>query len=128
METEKQIAVRITLSAVPEFLPLVQSLADRMAVNREFAESQRLQMKQGIQQASRHLLQGEGEDAEMSLDLAGYADRVEIVVESQKDLGASEADLYLLNELLDRVALEESGGGLHRLTLVQYHAAPGGKS
>ena len=128
MDSDKQIAVRITLSAVPEFLTLVQSLVDRLAHNRDFAESQRLQLKQGIQQASRHLMRGAGEPAEMSLELAGYADRVEIVVETEKDLGTSEADLFLLNELLDRVALEESGGGQHRLTLVQYHAAPGRKS
>ena len=128
MDSDKQIAVRITLSAVPEFLTLVQSLVDRLAHNRNFAESQRLQLKQGIQQASRHLMRGEGEPAEMSLDLAGYSDRVEIVVETEKNLGTSEADLYLLNELLDRVALEESGGGQYRLTLVQYHAASGRKS
>ncbi|MGH9804748.1 MAG: hypothetical protein ACRD4D_06225, partial [Candidatus Acidiferrales bacterium] len=106
MDTDRQIAVRMTLSAVPEFLPLVQGVVDRLAEHREFAESQRLQLKQGIQQAARHLLLGggEGEAAEMSLEVAGYADRVEIVVEAEKDLGTSEADLYLLNELLDRVA------------------------
>lgn len=128
METDKQIAVRMTLSAVPEFLPLVQALADRLAQNREFAESQRLQLKQGIQQACRHLCGDEQDEAEMSLEVAGYPDRVEIVVETDKELGTSEADLYLLNELLDHVALEESGRGQFRLTLVQYHAAPGRKT
>jgi hypothetical protein len=128
MDTDKQIAVRITLSAVPEFLPLVQGLVDKLAQNREFEESQRLQLKQGIQQACRHLCRDGDEEAELSLDVAGYSDRVEVVVETDKELGASEADLFLLNELLDRVALEESGQGQYRLTLVQYHAAPGRKT
>jgi hypothetical protein len=125
MDTDKQIAVRITLSAVPEFLPLLQSLVDRLAQHREFEENQRLQLKQGIQQASRHLMQDGEKGGEVSLEIAGYPDRVEVVVETEKDLGASEADLYLLNELLDRVALEEGGEGRLRLTLVQYQAAAG---
>jgi len=128
MDTDRQIGVRVTLSAVPEFLSLVQALADRLAQNRDFSESQRLQLKQGIQQACRHLMGAGGEPGEMCLDLSGYPDRVEIVVETDRDLETSEADLYLLNELLDRVALEESGEEGLRLTLVQYHAAPGRKS
>jgi hypothetical protein len=130
MDAEKQIAVRMVVSAVPESLAVVQSLADRLAQNRDFEESQRLQLKQGIEQASRHLLrrEEEGEEAELSLDLAGYADRVEVVVETEKDRGTSEADLFLLNELVDRVVLEESGEGQLRLTLVQYQAAAGRKS
>lgn len=128
MDTEKQFAVRITMSAVPEFLALVQRLADRLAENREFAESQRLQLKQGIQQACRHLTAEPGDAAELSVDISGYPDRVEIMMETQTGLETSEADLYLLNELLDRVALEENEGGRLRLTLVQYQAAPGRKS
>ena len=128
MDTEKQIAVRVTMSAVPEFLALVQGLADRLAENREFAESQRLQLKQGIQQACRHLTAEQDDNAELSVDISGYPDRVEIMLETEKGLETSEADLYLLHELLDRVAVEENEGGQLRLTLVQYQAAPGRKS
>lgn len=123
MGSDKRIAVALALTADPELLPVVEGLVSGLAAQLGFGESQQRNLRQGVEQACRSLMRsGKGDGrGEMRLELAGFSDRLEIVLEDGGGTcESSEADMFLLTQLLDRVALEEMGKGKSRLTLVKY--------
>lgn len=128
MGRDRQIAVRMTLTPAPEFVAIVQGFLNRLAEQQGFSESQRLNLREGMRQALVGLrkpgLEAVGRD--WNLEFLGFPDRLEIVLETEDESAAgSETDLYLLNQMMDRVVLEETEAGRRRLTLVKYR--PGGE-
>lgn len=123
MADGRQTTVRMVVTRVPEFLPVVQGFVDQLAQQMRFDQRHRLTLKQGVLQACRRMMEpGDGGGSEeIQLEFLGYPDRLEIVVESGADVpGATETDAFLLNQLLDRVSVEETGEGGQRITLVKY--------
>lgn len=123
MGSDKQITVAIALSPDPELLPVVDAVVSRLAEQMGFEESQRFNLQQGIQQACRCALENCGgrRGEELRLEFSAFSDRLEVVVEDGQDATkVAEADSFLLNQLLDRVAFEETGEGKLRMTLVKY--------
>lgn len=123
MGSDKQIAVALALTPDPDLLPVVQGLVNRLAEQMGFGEVQRLNLQEGVRQACRQLIENWGEDGEeeMRLEFSGFSDRLEIVVENGEGAAESaEADAFLLNQLLDRVAFEETREGKSRIILVKY--------
>jgi hypothetical protein len=125
MSDDKQNAVQLALTPAPELLSVVQSVVERLAEQLSFAESQRVSLKQGVQQVCRRIMEKPASlrGPELRMELCGFSDRVEIVLEAKgRAREAEEADRVLLNQLLDRVTFEEAGNGLMRVTLVKYHS------
>lgn len=123
MADGRQTTVQMVVTRVPEFLPVVQGFVDQLARQMSFDQRHRLTLKQGILQACRRMMEpGEaGGSEEIALEFLGFSDRLEIVVESGAGVpAATEADAFLLNQLLDRVSVEETGEGGQRITLVKY--------
>jgi hypothetical protein len=115
------MALAMTLTPDPVLVPAVQGLMG-------FEESQRRNLTEGVGEACRQMMRKlKGiEDDEVQLEFSGYDDRVEIHMENGHDATepppVSEADSYLLNQLLDRVIFDDNGKGKFRLTLVHYLA------
>lgn len=125
MGRERQITVRMTLTPVPEFVRVVQGFLNRLAEQWGYSEGQRLNLREGLRQAlgRREPSKPGRAGREWNLEFLGFPDRLEIVLETENEsAGTNEAELYLLNQLLDRVVFEEAGPGRRRLTLVKYRA------
>lgn len=123
MGSDKQIAVAVALTPDLGLLPVLQGLVNRLAEKMGFGESQRFNLQEGVRQACRSLIENWGErgDEEMELKFSGFSDRLEIVVENgEGGAAATGPESFLLNQLLDRVVLEETGEGKSRITLVKY--------
>jgi hypothetical protein len=122
------MALAMTLTPDPVLVPAVQGLTGRLAEQLGFEESQRRNLTEGVGEACRQMMRKlKGiEDDEVQLEFSGYDDRVEIHMENGHDATepppVSEADSYLLNQLLDRVIFDDNGKGKFRLTLVHYLA------
>ncbi len=125
MAGDSQTAVRMILTPAPELLPVLQGFVDRLAEQKGFAETQRLTLKQGLEQACRRMVeawQGDPE-TELKLEFNAFSDRLEITIEGKNGSSTErEDDLLLLNQFVDRVRVEESGHGQRRLTLVKYRS------
>lgn len=123
MGSDKRMAVALVLTPDPGLLPVVQGLVGGLADQMGFAESRRINLQQGVEQACRRLLgSGPGDTGgELRLDFAAFADRLEILVENGgENSETAESDFFLLTQLLDRVAFEQTPAGKRRLTLVQH--------
>jgi anti-sigma regulatory factor (Ser/Thr protein kinase) len=119
MDNGKKLALTVVLSPVLDLLPVVRLLVGRLAERMSLRESRRLNLQQGVAQVCGRAMERAGENGNpIRLQFSGYPDRLEVVVENKVKLNESES--YLLNQLLDRVAFEESPNGRDRLTLVQY--------
>lgn len=118
MDTGKKLALQVELTPDPDLFPVVRLLVARLAEQMKLRESQRLNLQQGVAQICRRAAE-QSNGATVRLQFVGFADRLEVVAEGAT--GMAETDLFLLNQLLDRVSLEEAGGQ-GRLTLVQYLA------
>jgi anti-sigma regulatory factor (Ser/Thr protein kinase) len=123
MGERDQITVRMRVTRVPEFLPVVQGFVAGLAEQLNFKEGQRLKLKQGIGQACAQLMEASGNSVgqEIEFEFNGFPDRLEIVVESGQGGETVETQAILLNQLLDRVSVEDTPGGGQRLTLVKYN-------
>ena len=131
MAGDSQTAVRMVLTPAPELLPVVQGFVDRLAEQKGFTETQRLNLKQGLQQACRRVVEAWRGDpeAELKLEFQSFADRLEITIQDRNGSSAeNEADLVLLNQLVDRVLIEEAGQGQRRLKLVKYRTRGSGRA
>lgn len=123
----------MTLTADPELVPAVQNMTGRLAEQLGFKESARRSLAEGVGQACRQMMRkARGiEDEDVRLEFAGYEDRVEIHLENGHEATEpppmSDADAYLLNQLLDRVVFDQTREGKFRLTLVHYVAGPEGQ-
>lgn len=131
MADDSQTAVRMVLTPAPELLPVVQGFVDRLAEQKGFTETQRLSLKQGLEQVCRRMVeawQGEPE-AELKLEFQSFGDRLEIIVEGKNgSLAEGAADLPMLNQLMDRVLFEEPSHGQRRLRLVKYRSRGSGRT
>jgi len=118
----------MTLTPDPALVPAVQGMTGRLAEQLGFAEEQRQNLTQGIGEACRQMMRkARGiEDEDVELEFSGYDDRVEIHLENghaaTEPPPMSDADSYLLNQLLDRVVFDDNGKGKFRLTLVHFVA------
>lgn len=122
MGTEKRMRVVLALTPDPDLVPVVAGLTGGLADQMGFEESQRLTLLEGVEQACRCLMgKGRANDgARMRVAFCAFPDRLEIIVEDGGDAAEpSEADSYLLNQLLDRVAVEETNEGTVRLILIK---------
>lgn len=111
------------VSAVPEFGPIIDLFVDRMAQQVGLVESERFNLKQGVQRTiGGSLDEGEGGSSrEIQLEFSGFSDRLELVVEMGGAVAEpAEANSFLLNQLLDRVTVEEAVDSGKRVTLVKY--------
>lgn len=125
MSEDKQTAVQLALTPAPELLPVVRTFVDRLAEQMSFAESQRVSLRQGVQQVCRRIMEKPASlrGQELRMEVCGFPDRMEIVLEAKGQAReTAEADAALLNQLLDRVVFEEAEDGLMRITLVKYHS------
>jgi hypothetical protein len=123
MADGRHTTVQMVVTRAPEFLPVVQGFVDQLAQQMSFDQGRRLNLKQGILQACRRMMEpGEGGGSEdIALEFLGFSDRLEIVVESGAGVpAATEADAFLLNQLMDRVSVEETDEGGQRIMLVKY--------
>lgn len=127
MDTSKEVKVQMVLTPAPELLPVLQGFVDRLAEMMSFAECQRFNLKQGLRHACRRMMEGEAAaEEEIRLELSGFPGRLEIALETTAQAAQmTEADSFLLNQLLDRVVFEEIGEGHARITLVKYHSQQG---
>lgn len=118
-----QITMRMKVTPVPEFLPVVQGFVEQLARQLNFKESQRLNLKEGVGRACARMMEpgGGASRGEMQLEFNGFPDRLEIVLESGESRKPAETQAFLLNELLDRVSEEETREGGRRLTLVKFN-------
>jgi hypothetical protein len=123
MDEIDQITMRMKVTPVPEFLPVVQGFVEQLAGQLKFKESQRLNLKEGVGRACAQMMESGGgaSQGEMQLEFNGFPDRLEIVLESGKGGEPAETQAFLLNELLDRVSLEETPEGGRRLMLVKFN-------
>jgi len=117
----------MTLTPDPNLVPAVQGMTGRLAEQLGFEESQRRNLAEGVGQACRHMMRkAKGMDEDVQLEFSGYDDRVEIHLENGHDATEpppmSDADSYLLNQLLDRVVFDDNGKGKFRLTLIHFVA------
>lgn len=118
----------MTLTPDPGLVPAVQGMTGRLAEQLGFEEGQARNLTQGVGEACRQMMRkGKGiEDEDVQLEFSGYDDRVEIHMENGHDATEpppmSDADSYLLNQLLDRVVFDDNGKGKFRLTLVHFVA------
>lgn len=120
--------VHFALTPAPEFLPTLKVAVSRLAEQAGVEETHRFNLQQAVAQACRRALEKEAQEAgaELRMTVSRLSDRLEIVVEGGKDASkTTEADLFLLNQLLDRVILEETAEGKRRLTLVKYFTRVG---
>lgn len=110
------------VTAVPEFSSIIALFVDRMAQQAGLAESGRFNLKEGVQRTlAAALEEGKGgSGGEIQLEFMGFSDRLELVVEGGAAAEPAEADSFLLNQLLDRVTVEEAGETGKRITLVKY--------
>jgi hypothetical protein len=123
MDEIDQITMRMKVTPVPEFLPVVQGFVEQLAGQLKFKESQRLNLREGVGRACAQMMESEGgaSQGEMQLEFNGFPDRLEIVLESGEGKEPGETQAFLLNELLDRVSLEETPEGGRRLMLVKFN-------
>jgi hypothetical protein len=128
MTNHRRIALVMELTPDPDLVPAVQGMTGRLAEHLGFAEDQRRRLAEGVGQACRQMMRkAKGIlDEDVKLWFSGYEDRVEISLEDGHDATEpppmSDADSYLLNQLLDRVVFDSNGRGKFRLTLVHYLA------
>jgi len=123
MGGEEQTTVQMVVTPVPEFLPVVQNFVDRLAEQLNFGEPQRGHLKEGVGRTCAPMMDAaEGVAAEpIRLEFGGYPDRLEVIVEAAQGRGkAPDVSTSRLEELLDRVQVEETAGGGQRVTLVKY--------
>ncbi|MCI0404401.1 MAG: hypothetical protein L0212_12930 [Acidobacteria bacterium] len=126
MTNHRRIALVLTLTPDPDLVPAVQGLTGRLAEQLGFEDDQRRNLTEGIGQACRQMMRkAKGiEDEDVQVWFSGYEDRVEISLENGHDATEpppmSDADSYLLNQLLDRVVFDSNGRGKFRLTLIHY--------
>lgn len=122
-ERDQTTVMRMRVTPVPEFVPVVQGFVEQLAGQLKFKEPQRLNLKEGVGRACAQMMES-GEAAaggEMQLEFNGFPDRLEIVLEAEKGREPAEAQAFLLNELLDRVSFEETPNGGRRLVLVKFN-------
>lgn len=123
----------MTLTPDPELVPAVQGMTGRLADQLGFEAGQARNLTQGIGEACRHMMRKDKgvEDEDVQLEFTGYEDRVEIHLENGHEATEpppmSDADSYLLGQLLDRVVFDDNGRGKFRLTLVHFAAASGSR-
>ncbi|MFQ5723132.1 MAG: hypothetical protein ACE5G6_01470 [Terriglobia bacterium] len=123
MEREKRIVVGLALSCDPGLLPVVEGLVSGLAGQLGFEESRQHNLQQGVIQACRRLMGAAGtyNGREVHLQFTGFPDRLEVVLEDEVQAAEeSETESFLLQQLLDRVSVEQTGEGKLRLTLVMY--------
>lgn len=102
---------------------MVQGFVEQLAGQLNFKESHRLNLKEGVGRACAQMMEsgGNASRGEMQLEFNGFPDRLEIVLEAGEGGKPAETQAFLLNELLDRVSVEETPQGGRRLTLVKYN-------
>ena len=133
MTNQRRIALAMTLTPDPGLVPAVQGMTGRLAEQLGFEENQARSLTQGVGEACRHMMRkAKGiEDEDVQLEFAGYDDRVEIHLEDGHEATdpppMSDADSYLLSQLLDRVVFDDNGKGKFRLTLVHFIAGAEGQ-
>ncbi|MFQ5695713.1 MAG: hypothetical protein ACE5HB_06970 [Terriglobia bacterium] len=123
MAAERIVAVALTLTPDPTLLPVVKGLVNRLAEQLGMEEAQRMNLQHAVGQACRPLLERRNGRApgEVRLELSGFRDRLEILVEgTAPEEPADEAESFLLNQLFDRVTVEAEEAGRTRLALVKY--------
>lgn len=128
MGRELAATVQFALTPTPEFLPVLKVAVSRLAEQAGVEEALRFNLQQAVAQACRRTLEKRPREAgaELQIRISRLSDRLEIVVEDDADAcETTEADLFLLNQLLDRVVCEETEQGKHRLTLVKYFTRVG---
>lgn len=122
MSNEKRLTVGMTLTPDPSLLPVVGAFLMRMAAQAGFEEKDQLNLRQGFEQVCRRLMTASpgAESDEIRLQFGDFSDRLEITLEGRAgDPEEAEADSYLVNQLLDRVVVEELGEGHLHMTLVK---------
>lgn len=122
MSNEKRLTVGITLTPDPSLLPVVGAFLMRMAAQAGFEEKDQLNLRQGFEQVCRRLMAASpgADSGEIRLRFDDFSDRLEITLEGRAgDPEGAEADSYLVNQLLDRVVVEELGEGRLHMTLVK---------
>jgi len=118
----------MTLTPDPGLVPAVQGMTGRLAEQLGFEAAQARSLTQGVGEACRQMMRkAKGiEDEDVQLEFAGYDDRVEIHLENGHDATEpppmSDAESYLLSQLLDRVVFDDNGRGKFRLTLIHFVA------
>jgi len=118
----------MTLTPDPGLVPAVQGMTGRLAEQLGFEAGQARSLTQGVGEACRQMMRkAKGiEDEDVQLEFAGYDDRVEIHLENGHDATEpppmSDAESYLLSQLLDRVVFDDNGRGKFRLTLIHFVA------
>ncbi|MGH9779526.1 MAG: hypothetical protein ACRD5I_14055 [Candidatus Acidiferrales bacterium] len=128
MTNHRRIALAMTLTPDPGLVPAVQGMTGRLAEQLGFEAGQARNLTQGVGEACRQMMRkAKGiEDEDVQLEFAGYDDRVEIHLENGHDATEpppmSDAESYLLSQLLDRVVFDDNGRGKFRLTLVHFVA------
>jgi hypothetical protein len=60
MDEIDQITMRMKVTPVPEFLPVVQGFVEQLAGQLKFKESQRLNLKEGVGRACAQMMESEG--------------------------------------------------------------------
>jgi len=118
----------MTLTPDPGLVPAVQGMTGRLAEQLGFEKGQARNLTQGVGEACRQMMRkAKGiDDEDVQLEFAGYDDRVEIHLENGHDAAEpppmTDAESYLLSQLLDRVVFDNNGRGKFRLTLVHFVA------
>ncbi len=126
MASETRIAVALALTPDPDLLPVVDVLVAGVATRLGFGKKRQRNLQRGVQQACRRLMEAAeaSRDGEIHLDVAGFLDRLEIVLRDKVSARPSDKESRLLNQFIDRVSLEETQDGRARWTLVQYLEQP----
>jgi hypothetical protein len=114
-ERDQITVMRMKVTSVPEFLPVVQGFVEQLAGQLNFKESQRLNLREGVGRACAQMMESgeKGSRAEMELEFSGFPDRLEIVLESGEGGKPAETQAFL--------SAEETPKGGRRLTLVKYN-------
>lgn len=119
---------RIAVALTPDLalLPVVDAVVAGVAAHLGFRKDRQENLQRGVEKVCRRLMEGmkTSNEREIRLNLAGFSDRMEVVLEDELSLEPSAKESLLHNELVDRVSVEETEDGRVRMTLVHYLRKP----